>query len=77
VLGPAALLILIGLTLVVPRGSTPGSAAARNIDMGLRGIHRTPGYQGAGDSRRRAVVRVLVGLALIGLGILGIAVATS
>lgn len=72
-----ALLLIIGFALVIPRGSTPGSSAARNINMGLQGIHQTPGYQGEGDSRRGTINRVLVGLLFFALGIVCIALATA
>ena len=78
--GLGVILVLVGFALVIPRGGISGSAAVRNVDMGLQGVHRTPGYQDAPDrrlSRHHAAARVLIGFALMGLGVLCFVVAAN
>ncbi len=37
------LLVLVGFVYAIPRGGLSGSAALRNIGLGLQGLHATPG----------------------------------
>lgn len=63
------LLLLLGFALLVPRGSAPGSIAARNVAVGTSHIDRTPGYQEA-PTGRAAWKRVAIGLGLLAIGVL-------
>jgi hypothetical protein len=61
------LLVLIGFALVVSRGGIPGSAAARNVSLGMQRVFKTPGYQGIA-SRRYRLFQIAAGLVLIAGG---------
>lgn len=58
------LVVLVGFALVVPRGSVPGTTAARNVSLGMQRIFQTRGYDGL-PTRRYRVIQVLLGLAMI------------
>ena len=74
-LGLGVVLILVGFALIVPRGSTSGSLSARNVDMGLQGVHRTPGYQDGPRGGRYVIVPPAGETAAGGSGELSAAVA--
>lgn len=63
------LLLVVGVALLVPRGSSPGSIAARNVPLGTSHIERTPGYQEAPTGRARWT-RVGIALGLLAIGVL-------
>ncbi|HEY0520314.1 MAG TPA: hypothetical protein VGC84_12545 [Ilumatobacteraceae bacterium] len=56
-------LLLVGFALIVPRGAVAGSTAARNVRVGPR-VFTTAGFAGL-LSRRRRLLQVLAGLAMI------------
>ena len=67
------LLLVIGFALITPRGAAAGGVAHRIVRMNnLSGPFTTPGYQPGGEPStwRRTLIRILVGLALMGLGLL-------
>ena len=66
-------MLLLGFALLIPRGSTPGSIAARNIVVPGSHIQRTPGYQ-VPPGRRGTMVRIGLGLGLMALGAVFLAV---
>ena len=70
-------LLLVGFVTVAPRGLTPGGAAHRNVPLGgVGGLVSTPGYQREDeDTRRRTIVRLLMGAVLLGAGLVCILVA--
>ena len=72
-------LLLVGFVTVLPRGLTPGGAAHRNVPLGggAGGLVSTPGYQPEDEdtSRRRKIVRLLMGAVLLGAGLVCILVA--
>ena len=71
-------LLLVGFGTVLPRGLTPGGAAHRNVPLGgVGGLVSTPGYQREDEdtSRRRKIVRLLMGAVLLGAGLVCILVA--
>ena len=64
--------VLVGFALVVPRGSMPGSASARNVRVGGLQVFSTPGPQGLPSLRYR-IIRSLIGLVLVVAGFILIA----
>ena len=66
------LAVLIGFALVVPRGSMPGSASARNVRLGGLQVLSTRGDQGIPSLRYR-IIKTLLGLVLLAVGIILIA----
>ena len=64
--------LILGFVLMIPSNTVPGSVAIRNVRMGSSHIVKTPGYQGD-LGRRGKWVKVLVGCAFFGLGLLLIA----
>ena len=66
------LAVLIGFALIVPRGSMPGSASARNVRVGGLQVFSTPGYQG-NPSLRYRIIKTLIGLVVLAVGIILIA----
>lgn len=66
------LVLLIGFAMVVPRGSMPGSASARNVSLGSQRVFVTRGDQGI-QSLRYRVIKTLAGLVLVAVGIILIA----
>jgi hypothetical protein len=71
-------LLLAGFVMVAPRGTTPGGAAHGNVPLGVGGgLVTTPGSQREQEDtgRRRKMIRVLVGIALLGAGLVVIFVA--
>ena len=64
--------LVLGFMLMIPSDSVPGSVAIRNVRIGSSHIVNTPGYQGD-LGRRGKWVKVLVGCAFFGLGLLLIA----
>ncbi len=71
VLAIGMLLVLIGFALMVPRGGVAGSVSARNVMLGNQRVS-TRGYAGT-QSRRYRVIQVLIGLAVLVIGVLLIA----
>ncbi len=69
-----ALLIVIGVALLIPRGATPGATAHRNVPLGGGYVARTPGHRAEVSSKARrwrsivAVVFIVVGLFVVALG---------
>jgi hypothetical protein len=68
------LLVLAGFIYAIPRGGLSGSAALRNIGLGLQGLHATPS-----DSPRKVdkhqwaksligILGVIVGVLLVHFG---------
>ena len=45
VAGAGLVLLIVAFGLLVPRGSMPGSIAARNVEIDGSHVERTPGYQ--------------------------------
>ena len=66
------LAVLVGFALVVPRGSMPGSASARNVRLGGLQVVSTRGDQGIPSMRYR-IIKSLIGLVLMAVGIILIA----
>ena len=62
-------LVIVAFVLLVPRGSIPGSIAARNVEVGGSHIERTPGYQEEPTGRSRWV-HIGIGLGLLATGVL-------
>jgi hypothetical protein len=69
------LLVLVGFALMVPRGSVPGSASARNVQVGWMRIFNTRGY-GDIPSWKYRLIQILMGLVVMGGGIVLIAVSS-
>lgn len=69
------ILVLVGFVMVKPQGSTPGSTAARNIDVGVHGVYQTPGYQGMSNERRWKIIRISTSIVMLigGLAVIGVA----
>ena len=63
------LLMFIGFMIIVPRGGISGSAAARNVGMGMQGIQRTPGYRKSRESGRSSSVRIAIGVVMFSVGL--------
>lgn len=66
------MLLVVGFVLMVPSGSVPGSVAIRNVRIGSSHVMETPGHR-AEFARRTKWTKVLLGVALFGLGLLLIA----
>ena len=64
--------LILGFVLMIPSDSVPGSVAVRNIRLGSSHIVRTPGHQDD-LGRRSKWIKVLVGVAFFGLGLVLIA----
>jgi hypothetical protein len=64
------LLLFVGVAVIIPSGSTPGSTAGRNLRMGDMRIEQTPGHRDQPPTGwKRSIRRVLVGLALMAVGL--------
>lgn len=65
---------MIGFALITPRGAAAGGVAHRIVRFNkLSGPFTTPGYQDVPSTWRQALIRILIGLGLMGLGVLVIA----
>ncbi len=71
-LAVGVVMVLVGFALVVPRGSMPGSASARNVSLGRQRVFVTRGDQGT-QSLRYRVVKSIAGLVVVAVGIILIA----
>jgi hypothetical protein len=69
------LLVLVGFAIMVPRGGVPGSAAARNVQLGWQRIFNTRGY-GEVPSWKYRLIQVLMGLVVMAAGFVLIAVSS-
>jgi hypothetical protein len=64
------LLLFVGVAVIIPTGSTPGSTAARNVRMGDMRVQQTPGHEALPPAGwKRATRRVLIGLAIMLAGL--------
>ena len=66
------LLVLVGFAFIVPRGSMPGSASARNVRVGGLQVFVTRGDQGIPSLRYRIII-TLIGVVLLAVGVILIA----
>ena len=65
--------LIIGFVLIIPSDSVPGLVAFRNVRIGSSHVVKTPGH--VVEFKRRAKwIKVLVGMAFFGFGLLLIAV---
>jgi DNA-binding phage protein len=69
------LLVLIGFAFIAVRGGVAGSTAARNVTLGRSQLFKTLGYQDNPSVRYR-IIQVLIGLAVLGVGVALIATST-
>ncbi len=74
VAGLGLLLLLVGVAIVMPAGRTPGAAAHRIVRLNSMSTDTTPGHRQGEAGWKRALIRVAIGLAVIGLGFVCLAI---
>lgn len=71
-IGIGIVFLILGFVLMIPSDSVPGSVAIRNVRIGSSHIVKTPGHV-VDFVRRTRWIKVLVGVAFFGVGLLLIA----
>lgn len=72
-IGLGIVFLILGFVLMIPSDSVPGSVAVRNVRFASSHIFKTPGHV-VDFVRRTRWIKVLVGIALFGIGLLLIAI---
>lgn len=72
IVGIGIIFLIFGFALMIPSDSVPGSVAFRNVRIGSSHIVKTPGHV-VDFVRRTKWIKVMVGIAFFGLGLLLIA----